>query len=687
MRMLYSLPTGTITYSLVPASRERRQGSAREGDDSRNEAVLAVVAMPEVRAGRRTAGPGSRLKRILGPLSAAHQRYAYVRWAAASVTVATLIRHFSAGPTGIRFVYLPYMLAVFVSSYFGGVRSGILALLLSSVIIVYMDNREGGYGGDLYAFSIFSMAAVAIIYLMWLVEQRERTVRLARQRADNLQAKALATARELDLLIDSAIHYAIYMLDPQGRVVIWNMGAERLFGWTEREIIGQAHDVLFMDDDRQADMPSEMLRMAARTGRAEGPATRLRRDGTVFDAHVVLSRIESGAGALIGFGTVVRDITQERANAAAIESRSMLLRSILDTVPDAMVVTDDQGLIVSFSAAAQAMFGYSEGEALGRSASMLMAPEGQTRFAETMKLLRETGVMRVVGQVRRDTGIRKDSSTFPYEIFVGEAIGGGRRMFTAFIKDLSAQEAADARLQELQTELLHVSRVSAVGTMASTLAHELNQPLTAVTNYVQTSATLLESETSGTSAIVREALVEAGREALRAGEIVRHLREFVARGELDRTIEPVAALVDNASALGMIGARGKGVRLKTRIAPEVGWVLVDRVQIQQVLVNLMRNAVEAAPPTDGLVGLTVEPEGNMLCFTVTDNGPGVSPELAESLFSAFVSTKARGMGLGLSICRTIIEAHGGRIWCDGAPGGGAAFHFTVPAVGQDADDE
>jgi len=260
-------------------------------------------------------------------------------------------------------------------------------------------------------------------------------------------------------------------------------------------------------------------------------------------------------------------------------------------------------------------------------------------------------------------------------------------VFTGFIRDLTQRESAAAQLAELQSELLHISRVTAMGTMASTLAHELNQPVTAVANYVETSLALLQAGTPGSDGIVQEALAEAAAEAHRAGKIVRRLRDFVARGELDKTVEALGDIVDDARALGMVGAATPAIEIERAIDPATGPVLVDRVQIQQVLINLMRNAVEATPAgRGGMIRVTARRQGDFAQVTVTDSGAGLAPGIVANMFGAFASTKRDGMGLGLSICRTIIEAHGGRIWAESRPIG-TAFHFTVPRAGREIRDD
>jgi two-component system sensor kinase FixL len=236
------------------------------------------------------------------------------------------------------------------------------------------------------------------------------------------------------------------------------------------------------------------------------------------------------------------------------------------------------------------------------------------------------------------------------------------------------------RLKELQSELIHVSRLSAMGTMASTLAHELNQPLTAIANYLEAGRELLDAGGAEAATLLREAIEESTSEALRAGKIVRRLRDFVARGEVERRVEDLPRLIDEASRLALIGARERGVRAFFELAPDITTVTVDRVQIQQVLVNLIRNAIDAVAGQEvrDITISTCALDNAMVEVSVADTGPGLSPDIAARLFQAFATTKPAGMGLGLSICRTIVEAHRGHIRAEPRPTGGTVFRFTLP---------
>ena len=218
-----------------------------------------------------------------------------------------------------------------------------------------------------------------------------------------------------------------------------------------------------------------------------------------------------------------------------------------------------------------------------------------------------------------------------------------------------------------------------MGTMASTLAHELNQPLAAVALYLETIRDMLDERDDEPFVSLRSVMDDAAQETLRAGHIVRRLRDFVARGEVDKSLHELPQVIAEASQLALVDARERGIRSFFAVDPAATPVLVDRVQIQQVLVNLMRNAIEAmaeCPVRDLKVATRLRPDG-LIEVTVEDTGPGIADGIREQLFTAFNSTKADGMGLGLSICRTIIEAHGGRIWMERPDRGGARFHFTL----------
>jgi two-component system sensor kinase FixL len=372
---------------------------------------------------------------------------------------------------------------------------------------------------------------------------------------------------------------------------------------------------------------------------------------------------------------------------AAASTRDLLareahLKSIIETVPDAMIVIDEGGVVRTFSAGAERLFGYESSEVIGQNVKMLMPSPDRETHDEYLDRYRRTGERRIIGIGRIVAGEHKDGSKIPIELAVGEMVSNDARFFTAFIRDLTERHKIEAQLHLLQSELTHISRLTAMGEMASTLAHEINQPLSAIVNYLKGSRRLLAENTDEVSPPVLEAIEKAADQALRAGHIIRQLRGFVARRETEKRAEDLRTMVKEASALSMLGRNEYGVRIRLQLNSQVGRVFVDKVQIQQVLFNLMRNALEAMATAErrDLVVSAEPAQDGMVIVSVADSGPGISAEVAVQLFEPFFTSKRDGMGVGLPISRTIIEAHGGKIWVENTPGGGATFRFTIRSL-------
>ena len=362
-----------------------------------------------------------------------------------------------------------------------------------------------------------------------------------------------------------------------------------------------------------------------------------------------------------------------------LEALQLHLKSILASVPDGMIVINESGQILAFSSAAEKLFGYKAQDVIGRDVSLLMGGHDRTNHQSYVQAYLETGKRHIIGVGRVVTARRSDGTMFPIDLKIGEARVGEHFLFTAFVRDLSEQRRNELRMQEMQAELVHFSRMSAVGTMASALAHELNQPLTAVANYLEAARDLLESDSENAREILHEALDEASRQAVRAGEIVRKLRGYVSRGEIDARAVPLAPLLIDSIALARISGDVADIPIDQQIAQDLGAVLADPIQIQQVVINLLRNGAQAMTgletPRMELTA-TTETDG-FVSVQVCDNGPGMSEEVRQTLFKPFMTSKSQGMGLGLSICQTIVEAHGGKIEAVAAEGGGSCFRFTL----------
>jgi two-component system sensor kinase FixL len=381
---------------------------------------------------------------------------------------------------------------------------------------------------------------------------------------------------------------------------------------------------------------------------------------------------------LIGFGMSIGGgwFHAARSRAAAMTHH---LQSILDSAPDAVIVIDLAGVMTSFSPAAERLFGWTAAEAIGQNISLLMPEPDRSGHDGFLAHYGRTRERRIIGTGRVVVGQRRDGTTFPMELAVGET-RGSRPFYTGFIRDLTERQQTEARLRDLQTELIHVSRLTAMGEMASTLAHELNQPLSAIANLLTGSRRLIDRGRPEDQAKVRDAVDKASTQALRAGDVIHRMREFVRRGATERAPESLSKVVEDAAALALIGPREHLVQMRLLLDPAADAVFADRVQIQQVLVNLIRNAIDAMveSPRRDLTIASQRLDTGAVQVDVTDTGSGISDDFRERLFQPFMTTKAEGMGVGLSISRSIIEAHGGRIWADANPQGGTVFHFTLP---------
>lgn len=362
------------------------------------------------------------------------------------------------------------------------------------------------------------------------------------------------------------------------------------------------------------------------------------------------------------------------------ETLQLHLASILASVPDGMVVTDESGKVLAFSRAAEVLFGFTAEEVIGQPVNMLMAGRDKANHDNYIGNYLRTGERQIIGKGRVVIASRADGTQFPIDLKIGEARIGDHFLFTAFIRDLTEQQRSELRMQEMQSELVHFSRLSAVGTMASALAHELNQPLTAVANYLEASRDLIDSPDLETREILREALTEAARQAVRAGEIVRKLRSYVSRGEVDARPLSLSPLLADAIALSKLSRDLADIPIKLEQDEDTDQVMGDPIQIQQVVINLIRNAMDALSNTQDAritVRVFLADEPGFVAVEVCDNGPGLTQELRENIFKPFATTKSQGMGLGLSICQTIVEAHGGIIRAITPPEGGTCFRFTL----------
>jgi two-component system sensor kinase FixL len=357
-----------------------------------------------------------------------------------------------------------------------------------------------------------------------------------------------------------------------------------------------------------------------------------------------------------------------------------LFEALISTAVDGIMVIDENAVVQVYNKACERLFGYGAGEVIGHNVRMLMPEPYRTAHDGYVGHYVATGEKHIIGIGREVQGLRKDGTVFPMNLSVGEGMVNGQRIFVGIITDLSDRLARDRRIQELQTEMWHVSRLTDMGQVAAGLAHELNQPLTAILNY--TNAGLDIAKDSGDKDL-ETIFGKVAEQTSRAGNIIRRLRSFIEKREPNRVAEDLGKTVEEAIRLGMMDAADRNIHLELRAEPGLPPALIDRIQIQQVVINLMKNAAEAMEHSENR-HMTVSVQSaspEFLQVAVADTGPGLAKEVADKLFQAFTSTKKSGMGMGLNICRSIVEAHGGRLWAEDNPGGGTIFRFNVPAAG------
>ena len=354
--------------------------------------------------------------------------------------------------------------------------------------------------------------------------------------------------------------------------------------------------------------------------------------------------------------------------------------AVVDSAVEAIITIDADGCIETFNRSAQRMFGYSHAEVLGRTINALMPEPYRSEHDGYIARYIETGEPKIIGTGREVRAQRKDGTVFPIHLSVSEIHARGMRKFVGLIRDISQQRAAERAANEHLEQLAHVDRLNMLGEMATGIAHEINQPLTAISLFSQAGRRLLES---GQVDRLPEIFDKLSQHAERAGSIIERMQTMAKRGESARAIVDLNALIEEVVELAEAEARMRDIDIAIDAAPELPAVDVDAVQIQQVALNLLRNGMEAMRSIDCARGATIRvvtrsKNNGDLEVAVVDSGCGVADDVADQLFTPFSTTKDTGMGMGLSLSRTIVIAHGGQLSFRNNGDGGATFWFTLP---------
>ncbi len=456
-----------------------------------------------------------------------------------------------------------------------------------------------------------------------------------------------------------------------GEIHYWSQGMERLYGFTTAEAIGRnSHELLRTEFPTPLSaIEHELLERAEWTGELH----HRRSDGSaiVVVSHQSLRRDVVRATPLVT--EVNNDITEAWRGRDALQ----YLASIVESSEDAIIGKTLDGVVTAWNAAAQAMFGYSASEMVGQPITRLLPPDRVDEEAMILDRLRRGERLRRHETVR----VRRDGTQFAVALTISPILNAAGTIIGAskIVRDLTAERQTQARIEALQTELAHVARLTTMGQMASAIAHELNQPLTAVSNYAGALGRVL-SATNGEPDRAREIVGRIRQQTARAGEVIRRLREHVAKRATTRQVEDLNRVVTEAVEFGLVGTRHLGVRTVMRLEPSVAPMLLDRIQLGQVIVNLVRNAVEAMEDSETReLTVSTGTAPGVVEIAFADTGPGILPEIAARLFQPFVTSKVTGLGLGLSICRELIDAHDGRLTASPGANGGTVFTITLPA--------
>jgi len=360
-------------------------------------------------------------------------------------------------------------------------------------------------------------------------------------------------------------------------------------------------------------------------------------------------------------------------------------KALLDAAVDAIIVIDHRGRIETFNSAAEVIFGFDAQEVLGKNVSLLMPEPYKGEHDSYIRNYLDTGDAKIIGIGREAQARRKGGPVFPIDLSVGEIPTAGQPKFVGIVRDATKRKRAEEEIHQTRERLAQFGRLSTLGEMAASLAHELNQPLTAIATYTQACQRLIESGQSDDDEILT-ALKKCNAQAQRAGEVIRRLRQFVKKKELGRREVSFDEIFRDLTVLAEVDARDNGVSLTIDVAKGLPRVLVDAVQIQQVILNLIRNGIDAMMNVnhyDDGISVTVDKSPNdQVRIMVTDLGTGITKEDEKKIFQPFFTTKTSGMGLGLAISRSIIESHGGVLSFTKNPSGGTTFHFTLPVISE-----
>lgn len=493
------------------------------------------------------------------------------------------------------------------------------------------------------------------------------------------QVDPLAVEPEIAAAILAQTGVLLVALDAEGKLVHFNNACETATGYTRDEMIGEyVWDRLLIAEqvDEVKSVFDELLQKPVLN---EHENYWVKKDGSRMCVHWFNTSIRDDAGRvrwIIGAGL---DITSNKRAQLEIEEHAARLNAVVETAVEGVITIDTNGIIESINPAAERLFGYTAQEVTGQNVNMLMPSPYREEHDQYMDHYLRTGEAKVIGTGREIVGLRKDSTTFPMELAISEVLLPNRRLFTGIIRDTSERRLAEKQERERLAEHAHAARLAALGEMASGIAHELNQPLTAIVSFADACQNLFKRKKVPQD-VISDALSQISEQGIRAGDIIRRLRQFVKTGALDQEIVNLNAVIKDVLAMVSHEIHMNEVKVKLRLGKHLPGVWADKLQIEQVVLNLVWNALEAMDTSD-LRQLEIETiqHDDKIEVKISDTGCGFTDNPGV-LFTAFYTTKDKGTGLGLSISHRILEAHSGALSATSNTTGGATFSFSLPIM-------
>ena len=501
-------------------------------------------------------------------------------------------------------------------------------------------------------------------------------------------------------LVKGVKDYAIFMLDPDGHVLTWNDGAERIKGYRTEEIIGKHFSCFYPKEDIERGKPDQGLRVAKIEGRFEEEGQRVRKDGSLFWANVVITPLRDGAGNLRAFAKVTREITERKradeelvktqqelekrveqrtASLAAevaqriqseeiLQRRESWLHSLIFTTQDAVVSIDRRGCVVLFNPAAERIFGYMAEEIVGRKVNELMAEPYGSEHDQYIERYERTGEAHAIGRIRVVTGKRKNGELFPIELSVTEIEVDKDVHYAAFIRDISEKI-------KMQEQLVERERLATIGTTAAKIGHELANPLNGMSLTIQLLEQRLNRQPIPPDSQVAATVQRLKNEISRLNQLAGQFRTISRRERYNFQPTELAGLIDDVIKIQTPHFAQFNIQIEQCLPTDPPMVTIDRDKIKQALLNLVKNAAEAMPG-GGKINIELSPTPEGVFIDVTDTGTGIPLDI--DAFEPFLTTKKEGTGIGLVIVRQVVVAHGGKISYRSRPGEGTTFRIELP---------